>query len=605
MQKNTPLFQFIGWFVESGCWWYGFGVILIYCQLFTIVSLMASSSWPFDKQQDGLLTVLSVARGCAVSNSVAFLSFWVQFKGLVGENGLSPAKDVVHYYKRLSQRHDDHEGWREWLSNYFLRFPTVFWVIPCSNLMLHCICGGGFILSLVLFFFAPSLPALMTTFTWWMCGWLYLSLIHVSGDFLGLQSDSNLVEIDFLLGLLSLIRTTHPETALLSLRFFAFRKMLGCGICKWYGSSMWQDLTSMTAHYFTQPLVNKLSFYAHHLPLKIHQLSVLGTFVVEIIMPYLIFVPYCRYMAWFSFNALNLAINTTGNYGFIGFLNTSENLSLTDDGLWQRVLCFGGRMPLLSRAASLSTKASHTVNYSNGWLGDKSWITFLFHTTGSAVMRMIVAMVLVVYLAVSSIPTLSRASKGKFTMIDFIEVQIVPQHVQMRLQELPPKINQLYKRLHSLRLCNYQGKFGGMHDYRWECIIEGSSDGQVWRQYHWKYKLNKGQNECGRILALHLPRLDWRVWFLPLYARRGGESPGWYYALLEKLLLQQPEVLSLLADDPFATDDHPPRFIRSRVEEFTFAPKNSHRWWDSREIQQETSLDLLISRSDVTTKKDD
>ena len=110
MQKNTPLFQFIGWFVESGCWWYGFGVILIYCQLFTIVSLMASSSWPFDKQQDGLLTVLSVARGCAVSNSVAFLSFWVQFKGLVGENGLSPAKDVVQYYKRLSQRHDDARG---------------------------------------------------------------------------------------------------------------------------------------------------------------------------------------------------------------------------------------------------------------------------------------------------------------------------------------------------------------------------------------------------------------------------------------------------------------------------------------------------------------
>ncbi len=33
MQKNTPLFQFIGWFVESGCWWYGFGVILIYCLL--------------------------------------------------------------------------------------------------------------------------------------------------------------------------------------------------------------------------------------------------------------------------------------------------------------------------------------------------------------------------------------------------------------------------------------------------------------------------------------------------------------------------------------------------------------------------------------------
>jgi hypothetical protein len=602
--QSTALFAFIRWFVESGCWWYSFGAILLHCQLFTVVSLAAASlvannNNNNNERQDGLLTVLAVERGCALSNAVAFASFWVQFRGLIGENGLSPAKDIVQYYKKLSQRHDDEDlAWREWLSYYFLRFPTVFWVIPCTDTMLHRICGGGFILSLSLVF-VPSLPTPITTFAWWMCGWLYLSLIHVSGDFLGLQSDSNLVEIDALLGLLCLIQMTHPKVALVSLRFFAFRKMLGCGICKWYGSTMWQELSSMTVHYYTQPLPNRLSYYAHHLPLCVHQLSVVGTFVVEIIMPYLIFVPHCRYVAWFSFNALNLAINTTGNYGFIGFLNTCENLSLTDDGLWRRVLSsrWFGRAPA---ARLLSARA----DYSDVALDDKSWTSSILLNTATSVVRMVVAVVLVIYLAVSSLPTLSRASRGKFTMDDFIEA--VPRFIQERLKKLPPKINQFYKRQHSLRLCNYQGKFGSMHDYRWECVVEGSRDGKTWRQYRWKFKLNKGQNECGRILPLHLPRLDWRVWFLPLYARRGSERPEWYYTLLEKLLLQQPDVVRLLAEDPFhGADEPPPRFIHSRVEEFTFAPKSTNRWWESRAVRQETPLDFLISRSDVTSKKGD
>jgi hypothetical protein len=619
MQKSL-LFICIRWFVESGCWWYGFGLILLYCQLFTIVSLATTScvnnnnNSQQQQRHDGLLTVLVVERGCALSNAVAFASFWIQFQGLIGENGLSPAKDIVQYYKRLSQRHHDHDDdantmrtWREWMSYYFLRFPTIFWAVPCTDMTLHGICAAGLILSLLLVVL-PSTPIIVTTLTWWTCGWLYLSLIHVSGDFLGLQSDSNLVEIDFLLGLLSLIRTFYPAVALIALRFFAFRKMLGCGICKWYGSNMWQELSSMTVHYYTQPLPNRLSYYAHHLPKTIHEWSVLATFLVEIIMPYFIFLPHGQYMAWLSFNALNLAINTSGNYGFIGFLNTAENLSITNDGLWRWIILSSSSSSSSSwLSGEIMTSSSTTSPATNPFLfdDDKSATTILWNTA-SAVMRMLLAMVLVVYLSVSSIPTLSRASKGKFTMNDFIEIRGVPAFIQERLRNLPPMINQLYKRQHTLRLCNYQGKFGGMHDFRWECIIEGSADGNTWRQYHWKYKLNKGPNECGRILPLHLPRLDWRVWFLPLYARRGGEPPDWYYVLLEKLLLQQPEVVRLLERDPFGGADEPrPRYIRSRVEEFTFAPRKSDRWWESRPVRRETPLDLMISRSDITSKKED
>ena len=34
--------------------------------------------------------------------------------------------------------------------------------------------------------------------------------------------------------------------------FFAFRKMLGCGVCKYYGSPMWRSFDALAVHYFTQ-----------------------------------------------------------------------------------------------------------------------------------------------------------------------------------------------------------------------------------------------------------------------------------------------------------------------------------------------------------------
>ena len=41
-----------------------------------------------------------------------------------------------------------------------------------------------------------------------------------------------------------------------------------------------------------------------------------------------------------------------------------------------------------------------------------------------------------------------------------------------------------------------QGKFSGMHDFRWEPILEASVDGgNSWRQLRWRYKLNQGAHE--------------------------------------------------------------------------------------------------------------
>lgn len=360
------------------------------------------------------------------------------------------------------------------------------------------------------------------------------------------------------------------------------------------------------------------------MPRWFHRQSVLATFCIEILLPYAIWADLLwspshlrsllssiRYFAWIGFNSLNFAINISGNYGFIGFLNTCENLSLTDDRLWIALLSPFG----LGKTGMVAAAGGETVMNAGNTLAST-----LVLTVGS-LFRIAVAMVIVMYLAVSSLPSLSRASRGTFTANDFIDALSLEAYpdINNAFKSVTEQVDRLYKKQRNLRLCNYQGKFAGMHDYRWEPIIEGSRDGEAWHQYKWKYKINMGPDECGRVLPFHLPRLDWRVWFLPLSARRGASPPGWYYDLLDDLQKQQPEVVALLAEDPFGDGGSaggppgPPSYIRSRLVEFTISPKGSDGWWTTRDLRgRSTPMDIVIVGENVgheqessSSKKDD
>eukprot|EP00562_Extubocellulus_spinifer_P021173 CAMPEP_0178613746 /NCGR_PEP_ID=MMETSP0698-20121128/1806_1 /TAXON_ID=265572 /ORGANISM="Extubocellulus spinifer, Strain CCMP396" /LENGTH=684 /DNA_ID=CAMNT_0020252457 /DNA_START=28 /DNA_END=2082 /DNA_ORIENTATION=+ len=663
---ETAILSFFRAFIEGGWWWHLYGIILLTVQLLVVGNLAIPNAYSSssDNNGSGLMTVMAVGRGCALANGVAFWSFRRQLPGLIGSNGLTPAASLIEGTKRKLTRRpssmrsvtaqvvgagatggtiatrvtgsllrsapNETQTWKQWFDN-FLQFPTVFWAVGSSDRALLGVCTSGIVLSSLLFLVPLVLCSknicsksawwhlvytIIETLAWWTCGFLYLSLIHVSGDFLGLQSDSNLVEIDALLGLVRLVQTTHPYPALLAVRFFAFRKMLGCGICKWYGSGMWQKLTAMNVHYFTQPLPNRFSYFAHHMPNWFHRQSVLATFCIEVLLPYLIWadllwpptsiwkvLSVIRYVAWLGFNCLNFAINVSGNYGFIGFLNTCENLSLTDDRLWIALLSVLG----------LGKSEIQTSVIAGEEMGKGALISMFVMTAGS-LFRLAVGIVIITYLAVSSLPTLSRASRGSFTANDFVSTLPFENYPEVKdmFRSASQKVDILYSRQRKLRLCNYQGKFAGMHDYRWEPIIEGSRDGEIWHQYKWKYKLNAGPDECGRVLPFHLPRLDWRVWFLPLSARRGGTPPGWYFDLLDDLQKQTPEVVALIHEDPFGEGGSaegtpgPPNYIRSRLVEFTFAPKRSNEWWNTKDLQgRSTPMDIVVVGPGVGTSSDD
>ncbi len=95
-----------------------------------------------------------------------------------------------------------------------------------------------------------------------------------------------------------------------------------------------------------------------------------------------------------------------------------------------------------------------------------------------------------------------------------------------------------------------------------------------------------------------MPRLDWQMWFAALNPSR---AEPWLTGLMRGILRGSPEILDLLADDPFSGD--PPRFIRLVRYQFRFStPEERHEqavWW-TRELQG--PLTPAISRQQLGLK---
>lgn len=493
---RSPVFHFLGWLMASAVWWHGVGFGAV-----VVVGTLARETVAFAPAADGALAVRVVAAGVGACNVAAFASFRAQWRGLVGARGLQPAAAA---------------------------FPDPPFPWPAKRKLTDAALGrvvdGGVaaaVLSVFTVFHAPRVAPVLFVY----CGLSYLALVRVSGDFLGLQSDANVVEIDALVAA-ALVGAAggRARGPLAVLRFFAARKLLGCGVCKWHGSRHWRDLSALGVHYFTQPLPTPASATFHGFPAAAHRAATLATLVVELVAPLLMLLGSRRLRlgAWAAATLMLAAINASGTYGFIGALNFAENLALGDDDVFA---------PLAGLFASSSPPVA----------------AYVFPA------RCVVGACLAFHVAISFL-ALEKAAKGDVLYDDLVGA------------DAARRLRAAYGRLRRFRLCNYQGKFGSMHDFRWEVVLEGF-DGYAWRPYAFKYKLNAG--ERGARVFAHLPRLDWRVWFLPLAAKRGRGPPDWYYALLMELHRNDnADVLALLRDNPFPRGKRP-RKVRSRLEACT------------------------------------
>jgi hypothetical protein len=133
-----------------------------------------------------------------------------------------------------------------------------------------------------------------------------------------------------------------------------------------------------------------------------------------------------------------------------------------------------------------------------------------------------------------------------------------------------------------LHLVNSYGAFGSITRERNELVVEGSADGAVWREYEFKGKPGDPRRRPAQVAPYHL-RLDWLMWFAAISPAYGE---AWLLPLVSKLLCNDPGVVALLRENPFA--EAAPRWVRVSLHRYRFTtPKErgeSGDWWVRKRV---------------------
>src|SRR5262249_5301290 len=216
----------------------------------------------------------------------------------------------------------------------------------------------------------------------------------------------------------------------------------------------------------------------------------------------------------------------TGNYGFFNWLTLALCVLLWDDASW--------------RAFGKGRKASSMKSVS-----DRSrWPAWLIVPLGLA------------SFILSWVPTSRRL---------------------MERDWIPNWLDTAYQATEPLHLVNSYGLFAVMTTVRMEIQVEGSDDGIQWKSYEFRWKPGP-LDRAPRFTGLHMPRLDWQMWFAALspYQRN-----TWFHRFLLRLQEGSPKVLALLKTNPFP--DAPPRYLRATISRYRFTDlrgkAETGHWW--------------------------
>jgi hypothetical protein len=125
--------------------------------------------------------------------------------------------------------------------------------------------------------------------------------------------------------------------------------------------------------------------------------------------------------------------------------------------------------------------------------------------------------------------------------------------------------------LDPFRLVGRYGLFAVMTTERDEIELSGSDDGVAWKPYRFHYKPGPLDRRPA-FAPLHMPRLDWQMWFASLGSCGQNE---WLLMLQKRLLEGAPSLQALFDEDPFP--NAPPKFLRTRIAPYRFAPVS--QWW--------------------------
>jgi len=311
-------------------------------------------------------------------------------------------------------------------------------------------------------------------------------------------------------------------------RWLLFRLMLFSGTAKLLSHDRaWRNFTALEYHYQTQPLPTRFAWYFHQFPADVQKFSCLFVFFVELVVPFLMFAPRrVRFFAATMTVSLQVLIFITGNYAFFNPLAVALCVLLYDDAAFLRA----------HEAAPRDTKTAASSRAVTVVL-----ICFIMLVSGFQLLE-----------------TFSGAIPGPAAAV---------------LGWTAP-----------FGVVNTYGLFAVMTTSRPEIIVEGSNDGQTWLEYEFKYK--PGDLKRAPVwVQPHQPRLDWQMWFAALSSY---QAQPWFVNFAVRLLEGSPDVLALIAKNPFPSA--PPRYVRARVYDYKFTNFAERRatgdWW-RRELKGE------------------
>ncbi|MGO1961336.1 MAG: lipase maturation factor family protein, partial [Yaniella sp.] len=313
---------------------------------------MDFSAWlPLLEATDYTIAREVLLRGVATLYFVAFLGAFNQFPALLGERGLSPAPEFI---ERTSARNG----------------PSLFrWrFTPYSDRLLRIVCLIGMALSLCVVVGIVQLgPAWTTIPVFLIMWWLYLSIVSIGQYYYGFGWESLLLEVGFIVAFLGTSDVAPPFLILLFLRWTVFRVEFGAGMIKMRGDTSWRDFTAMNYHHQTQPMPNLLSRWAHQKPQWWHKAETLGSHVIQLVFPWLLFFPQpIASIAACVIILSQLALVATGNYAWLNWLTILVAFSALSDSFLRSLV--GGGWPGWGWEQVVAVLTGQVTTQSSAWL---------------------------------------------------------------------------------------------------------------------------------------------------------------------------------------------------------------------------------------------
>jgi hypothetical protein len=381
-------------------------------------------------------------RGLALVYLVAYLVTANQFRGLLGEHGLLPAPLFI-------QRAP------------FREVPSLFFVWHTDTAFMLFAWLGVAVSAAALVGITERFGWVVSAASWAFLWSVYLSFINIGQTFYGFGWEMMLVEAGFLAIFLGPCRAMPSPTMIWLLRWMQFRVMLGAGLIKLRGDPCWRQLTCLDEFYESQPMPNPLSWHFHHLPRSVLHSGVLFNHFVELIVPFVYFLPQpFAGIAGLVTIVFQLLLMLGGNLSFLNFFTIVLAVPLLEGRWLERWLRI---RPVEVRPANVA--------------------------------RPYVMAALAVTIAIMSIPVVSNMASSQQVM------------------------NMSYN---PLQLVNTYGMFGSITPSRDEVVVEGSDDGEHWLEYEFKGKPGDVMRAPPQIAPYHL-RLDWLMWFAAM--GRFSQSP--------------------------------------------------------------------------------